>query len=54
MLPVYNPLVFKELVKILKWICVFCHHFKMNEDQVNFELELQIKKKMLGYHKSAA
>ncbi|XP_024394449.1 DNA-directed RNA polymerase I subunit 1 [Physcomitrium patens] len=33
-LPVYNPLVFKELVKILKWICPFCHHFKMHEQRV--------------------
>lgn len=47
-LPVYNPLAFKELVKILKWICVFCHHFKMHEDRVNFELELQIRFKCLN------
>eukprot|EP00250_Pteridium_aquilinum_P003381 c13694_g1_i1 orf=235-4305(+) len=33
-LPVYNPLVFTPLVKILKHICLFCHHFKMDKKKV--------------------
>lgn len=42
-LPVYSPLVFKMLVRILKCICVFCHHFKMHKDRVNvFATKLEL------------
>lgn len=33
-LPVYNPLVFSRLVKLLKKVCLFCHRFKMKEKKV--------------------
>ncbi|KAI5064715.1 hypothetical protein GOP47_0019410 [Adiantum capillus-veneris] len=33
-LPVYNPLVFSPLVKILKHVCLFCHCFKMDRKRV--------------------
>lgn len=33
-LPVYNPLVFRMLLRILKCICLFCHHFKMSKERV--------------------
>ncbi|KAL2622234.1 hypothetical protein R1flu_002439 [Riccia fluitans] len=34
MLPVYNPLVYKNVLKIYRSICTFCHHFKMSRNRV--------------------
>jgi len=33
-LPVYNPLVFKSAEKIMKYMCIFCHHFKLAREQI--------------------
>lgn len=33
-LPVYNPLVFKSAEKLMKYMCIFCHHFKLAREQV--------------------
>ncbi|KAL3691839.1 hypothetical protein R1sor_005490 [Riccia sorocarpa] len=34
MLPVYNPLVYKNVLKLYRSICIFCHHFKMSKNRV--------------------
>ncbi|KAJ7566178.1 hypothetical protein O6H91_02G091400 [Diphasiastrum complanatum] len=38
-LPIYNPLVFKMLVKILKSSCPYCHCLKMKKDKLDSKSE---------------
>ncbi|BBN13954.1 DNA-directed RNA polymerase I subunit RPA1 [Marchantia polymorpha subsp. ruderalis] len=34
MLPVYNPLVYKNVLKIYRSVCIYCHNFKMHKNRV--------------------
>lgn len=36
--PVYNPLVFSVLFKLLRTTCLNCHHFKMDKKRVSAHL----------------
>ncbi|KAK9123096.1 hypothetical protein Sjap_012698 [Stephania japonica] len=50
-LPVYNPLLFKNLFDLLQKSCFFCHHFKDEEELVerySSQLELIIKGDIVG------
>lgn len=50
-LPVYNPLVFKSAQKLMKHMCIFCHHFKLEREQIKKyakKLELILNGDIIG------
>jgi DNA-directed RNA polymerase I subunit RPA1 len=46
--PVYNPLFFSELVKLLRRKCFNCHRIRITEDKISY-LIIKIKLIKLGY-----
>ncbi|KAH9297472.1 hypothetical protein KI387_029154, partial [Taxus chinensis] len=50
-LPVYNPLLFRFATKFMNYICIFCHHFKLERKMINKyarKLELIVNGDVIG------